>query len=230
MQTINGIGNQEIKALIFDMDNTLFDFVEAKLRACKAVVNCVDLSDEIELLEYFLKDIKDIENPECIARYLKDKDRYDEGTYNECSKLYEKVKLDNICVYNGVIETLERLQRTELRLALVTDASTEKAMERLNKTKLKKYFECIVTLDTTGKKKPEPDSIIFALKELGVPKNQTILIGDSLARDITPAKKIGLVTIYAAYGDRNYMENRHNKADYVIKEIREILTILGIND
>jgi putative hydrolase of the HAD superfamily len=228
MQTINGLGDQEINALIFDMDNTLFDFVEAKLKACKAVVNFIDLNDEIELLEYFLKDIKDIENPQCIARYLRDKDSYSEETYIECSKLYEAVKIDSIQVYDGVIETLDKLHKTDLKLALVTDASTEKAMERLDKTKLKKYFDIIVTFDTTGKKKPEPDSILFAIKELDVTNNQTVLIGDSLARDIKPAKKLGLLTIYAAYGDRNYMENRIHKADFVIQKISEILSILGI--
>ena len=46
MQEAKEIGHREIKAIIFDMDNTLFDFVEAKLRACKAVVNCINQTDE----------------------------------------------------------------------------------------------------------------------------------------------------------------------------------------
>jgi putative hydrolase of the HAD superfamily len=228
MPTSIGIGNREIKAVIFDMDNTLFDFVEAKLRACKAVVEFVNRTDEIELLEYFLKDIMDIENPECIARFLRDNELYDNETYEKCKILYETVKLENIVVYEGVIETLERLKETALRIALVTDALKRNATERLKKTELSNYFELVVTFDMVGKKKPAPDSIEYTLKELGVPAEHTVLVGDSLARDIKPARKLGLVTVYAAYGDRNYMENRNYKADFVIKDIRELWKILQI--
>ena len=50
-----------IKAVIFDMDNTLFDFVEAKIKAYRAVCGYIGMGDEIELLDYFLRRKHDFE-------------------------------------------------------------------------------------------------------------------------------------------------------------------------
>ena len=52
---------KSIKAVIFDMDNTLFDFVEAKIKAYRAVCGYIGMGDEIELLDYFLRRKHDFE-------------------------------------------------------------------------------------------------------------------------------------------------------------------------
>ncbi len=229
MQKTDEIGNRKIKAMIFDMDNTLFDFVEAKLRACKAVVECVGNTDEMELIEYFLRDRKDIENIECIVRYLKDREIYTDEKFNECRRIYEEIKLGTIEAYPGVIETLDKVKTTKIKLGVVTDAFKINAIARLKKSKLEQYFDIVVTADMTGKKKPEPDSIIYGMEKLGVGPNVTIFVGDSLHRDIAPAKELGMVTIYAAYGDRNFMEDRVNIADFVLQDIRELIDVLKSN-
>jgi putative hydrolase of the HAD superfamily len=109
---------------------------------------------------------------------------------------------------------------------VVTDAFKINALARLKKSKLERYFDLVVTADMTGKKKPEPDSIVYAMEKLRVGPNETIFVGDSLHRDIAPAKELGLVTIYAAYGDRNFMEDRINIADFVLQDIRELIDVL----
>ena len=226
MQEAKEIGHREIKAIIFDMDNTLFDFVEAKLRACKAVVNCIDQTDEMELIDYFLKDKFDIENLDSIARYLKDLGIQSNDTYKHCCGIYNKVKLDTIKCYDGVKETLKRLSNTELKLAVVTDAFSENAMARLEKAKLVQYFDLIVTCEITGKKKPEPDSMLYVLKKFELQAQNVMLIGDSLRRDIEVGNELGLITVYAAYGDRNFLEDMECNADFVINNIKEIMKIL----
>jgi phosphoglycolate phosphatase-like HAD superfamily hydrolase len=45
MPGTHGTGNRDIKGVIFDMDNTLFDFIEAKLSACNAIVDCLGAGD-----------------------------------------------------------------------------------------------------------------------------------------------------------------------------------------
>ncbi len=228
MQKANAIGDREIKAVIMDMDNTLFDFVEAKLKACSAVVQVVGQTDEMELLEYFIKHPKDVESPECIKDYLKDHKRNDNDTFEKCVELYERIKIENIHTYPGVKETLETISNSELRFAIVTDAYKRNAMARLKKTGLIEYFDLIVTGDITGKKKPAPDSILYALKKLNVRPEESVLVGDSLTRDIDLGNKLGMVTVYAAYGDRNLFEDRDCKADHEIDNIAAILEILDL--
>jgi len=229
MQNGKDITDREIKAVILDMDNTLFDFVEAKLKACAAVVGSLGLTDEMVLLEYFLMNPRNVEDLRSIVRYLQDRNIYTKDTYEKCVKIYEKVKIENIQLYDGVIITLEKLWMSDLKLAVVTDAYENNTTARLKKTGLMKYFDVVVTGDVTGKKKPDPEPIIYALNKLSVDPTETVLVGDSLIRDIEPGKKLGMLTVYAAYGDRNFFEDRECKADFVIQNIVELLEILGIN-
>ena len=59
----------------------------------------------------------------------------------------------------------------------------------------------MVSADMTGRKKPDPEPFLFALRALGVKPGEILVVGDNLLRDIAPARKLGLRTAYAAYGD-----------------------------
>ena len=226
MQRINENTDGIIKAIIFDMDNTLFDFVEAKIKACEATVQHVDRKDTNALLNYFLRNGKGIENCENIADYLKDRNIFQTHIYQKCKEIYIQNKIDNIKPYDGVKETLERLRKRKLKMVIVTDASKENAYNRLKKAGLKKYFDFVISIENTGEKKPSLKPLIFALKKLDIQPNETLLIGDSNKRDIIPGKKIGMRTVYAAYGDRNFQESKKNYADYTINKFDEIYHIL----
>ena len=216
-----------IKAVIFDMDNTLFDFVEAKLKACKAVVESIKTGNEEEFLNYFLRGVHGFENHENIRDYLRDKGIYSEKIFEECCKIYENVKLDCIKPYPGVKETLEKLKSMGLKLAVVTDAENGDALKRLKKAGLLHYFDVVVSADMTGKRKPEPDSIKMALDKLGVDAREAILVGDSINRDIEAGKRLGMVTVYAAYGDRNFFEDKRGKADFVVETPVKLIDFLS---
>jgi len=216
----------KIKVVIFDMDNTLFDFVEAKIRACRAVCDHLGMNDERELLNYFLRRKYDFENHENIADYLKDKGIYNDMLFEECCRIYEEVKLSTIEPYPNIKHVLEKLKDAGLKLAVVTDALNGNAVKRLKKAGLIDYFDAIVSADQSGKRKPEPDSIILALRKLGVKPDEAILVGDSLRRDIEAGKKLGLVTVYAAYGDRNFFESQAGEVDFTAKKSEDIFLIV----
>lgn len=81
----------KIKAVIFDLDNTLLDFVEAKLKTCKAVIEHLGLKeDEHELLNYFLREVHDFEDVRNIADYMMDRGVYSDARYRECCEIYER--------------------------------------------------------------------------------------------------------------------------------------------
>jgi putative hydrolase of the HAD superfamily len=214
----------KIKAVIFDMDNTLFDFVEAKIKACKAVVEYLGLKDENELLRYFLRFRHGFESKKNIADYLKDKEIYSDELYEDCCRIYDEVKIDNVKVYKGIFDVLEGLKKAGFKLAVVTDAENGDAMHRLHKTGLVDYFDVIISADMTGKRKPDPDSIALALEKLDVKPEEAVIVGDSLRRDIEAGKKLGMLTVYAAYGDRNFFENRDGEADFTARRPEDILS------
>jgi putative hydrolase of the HAD superfamily len=214
------------------MDNTLFDFVEAKIRACRAVTDCLEIEHSPErkdLLEYFVKGGKGIENLENIADYLKDRGLFNQNTFDKCSEVYMKTKIENIIPYDGVEDTLQKLKAMNLKLAVVTDADIDNARLRLKITSIMNFFDQVVPIEYTGKKKPEPDSIQFALNLLNVEPNEAVLVGDSLRRDIEPGRNLGMITVYAAYGDKNFFEEKKGTADYLINEISELIAIINQN-
>lgn len=221
----NGFKNRKVKAIVFDMDNTLFDFVEAKLKACRAVVEYLGVGDEEELLKYFLRGLHGFEDSKNIADYMQDKGIYSPGKYEECCGIYENIKLNHIEPYPKVKQILRNLKSMGLKLAVVTDAMNGHALSRLHKAGLIHFFDVIVSADMTGKRKPEPDSIKLALDKLGVDAENAIMVGDSPRRDIEAGKNLGMVTAYAAYGDRNFFEKKKCKADFVLRDIGELMKL-----
>ena len=221
----------KLRAVIFDLDNTLVDFVEAKMKACEAVVKRLGSGNAEELLKYFIRKKHGFESHENIADYLRDKGIYSGELYRECCEIYERVKLESIKLYPGIREVLENLKQKGVKLAVVTDAENGHALSRLNKFGLQKYFDVIISADMTGKRKPEPDSLLLALRKLGVKAEEAAIVGDSLRRDIEAGKRLGMLTVYAAYGDRNFFECREGReeADVVAERPEEILIKLFVN-
>jgi len=52
------------------------------------------------------------------------------------------------------------------------------------------------------------------------------MIGDRITRDVNTAKKLGIHTVYARYGDENPSEKGKSGADFEINNISEILSVL----
>ncbi len=220
--------NCKMKGIIFDLDNTLVDFVEAKINACDDVVGFLDRDDGQELLHHFFKGPYDVEDPKNIGEYLKDRGLYTDEVLETCSDIYISTKIDSIYAYPGVVDTLSKLRDHDYKLALVTDALADDARERLNKAEISECFDVIVTFDVTGKKKPHLGPYKRCLEDMGLKAEDVLLVGDSLHRDIEPGKKLGMKTVYARYGDRNLFEDRDVEPDFEIHEIGELANILRL--
>ncbi|MCD4815527.1 MAG: haloacid dehalogenase, partial [Methanosarcinales archaeon] len=112
----HGTGNREIKGVIFDMDNTLFDFIEAKLSACNAIVDCLGAGDTEDIFGYFLRCVHDFEDWRNIEDYLKDNEIYSKEMFYNCCTTYEDIKFQSIQAYPGVEETLSTCRTWDLSL------------------------------------------------------------------------------------------------------------------
>ena len=218
---------QEYKYIFSDMDNTLFDFVHAKVQACSAVVDHIGSGDPIEMLSYFLRGIYGFENLENIEDYLKEKCVFSSSLFDECCCLYETVKIENVLLYDGVRETIETAKELDCSFIIVTDADTENAYRRMKRVGLDNVVDDVIAYDMSGKKKPDLGAFEFALNRAGAQAEHSLFIGDSLRRDIAPAKKIGMTTAYAAYGDRNdHDRDFYFEPDYSLNRIDELIAIL----
>ena len=216
-------------ALIFDMDNTLFDLVSAKTQACEAVTGRMGVGNAEALFSYFLRKQGGFEDPENIRDYMTDHSCYDEDLCLECVALYRKVQTLNLLPYPGVEKTLALLKSSGFSMGIVTDASLPNAMLRLEKTGLSRFFDPVITHEMTGAHKPSTLPFLCALVRMNARAKETLLVGDSLRRDIAPGVILGMRTVYARYGDRFSRPNLDGGADHVIDSFPELLGILGLN-
>jgi len=212
------------------MDNTLFDFVEAKLEACRCVVDYLGTGDPEALFRMFLRGVYGFEDTRNIRDYLEALEVYQPLTLEVCCRTYEDVKLDLVEPYPGVEETLQCLQEAGIRLAIATDAESVQADRRLRKTGLIDFFEVVVTPDVSGQRKPEPASLLYALRKLDATPEGAMMVGDSLARDIAPGQQLGMVTAFAAYGAWYRSRTVEVSADIVLAEFSDILDHVHTQD
>ncbi|WMW21149.1 HAD family hydrolase [Methanolobus mangrovi] len=220
---------KKIKGVIFDMDNTLFDFVKAKIAACTAIIKHIGTGDPHELLSYFRRDKYGFEDVENISDYLVEYDLYSQEIFQECCTIYQREKIHTIELYPDVKRTMLELKSMELSIGILTDADKMNARKRLQKVDLCGCFDSLFTFDMTGWKKPSHEPFMYALDSMGLAAHETLFVGDSLRRDISPSKQIGMMAVYAVYGDCNPPVDSQfveEKPDHVINNFRDLLAII----
>ncbi|NLL72061.1 MAG: HAD family hydrolase [Clostridiales bacterium] len=150
---------------------------------------------------------EELEN--CLATF---KDHYNKNMQNKTRP------------YDGIMELLLDLNRFDFKLAIVSN-KFDAAVKELAKDYFGTIFDVAVGESPTVKRKPAPDSILAAIKELGSDINKTIFVGDSEV-DVQTAKNAGLPFIGVTWGFRTRELLRKEGADYLIDTPKELLCII----
>jgi phosphoglycolate phosphatase len=112
--------------------------------------------------------------------------------YGLCSGRFSKL-------YPDVIDTLDVLKNTGVKLCVITNKPKQFTPGVLQDHKLEGYFELVLSGDSLKHKKPSPIQLLFALEKLSVQKNQAVMVGDS-SNDILAANAAGIRSICVTYG------------------------------
>ena len=126
--------------------------------------------------------------------------------------------------YNGIMELLLDLNRYNYKLAIVSN-KYDAAVKELAKTYFGSLIPVAIGETQEIKRKPAPDSIYEAVKELGSDLRRTVLVGDS-ETDVQTAKNAGIPCIGVTWGFRSREVLRTEGASYLIDTPRELLTLL----
>jgi len=222
----------KIKAILFDLDNTLVDFWKMKKLASEAAIKAmikaglkIDYRKAWKML-YEMFGEYGIENQKIFDIFLKKvTGKVDIKILAAGVVAYRKVKDLNMKPYSNVATTLRKLRNRGLKLAIITDAPKFQAWSRLFDLKLERYFDFVISLEDTGQKKPSQLPFKAALRKLGLKPEQIMMVGDDISRDVMGAKKLGMITVLAKYG-QIWKRAKKVKPDYEIKSISDILKIL----
>ena len=87
------------------------------------------------------------------------------------------------------------------------------------------YFDVVITFDDSGERKPSSKPFQLWLKTLNLEPKETIMVGDWPERDVVGAKKIGMRTAFARYGDTFGTIN--SGADWDLNDINQLVLIVN---
>lgn len=218
-----------IKAIIFDLDNTLIDFMRMKTISCDAAINAMigaGLKIEKEKATKILFDIyykHTLEDKQIFQRFLKKvAHKVDYRILAAGIVAYRKVRSGFLDAYPGTDYALLKLRDKGIKLCILTDAPRLKAWIRLESMKLGNLFDVVVTFDDSKKRKPHIRPFKIILKKLRLKPKECLMVGDRPEIDINGAKKAKMLTCFARYGNSAIKA----KSDYAINDIRELLEIV----
>jgi putative hydrolase of the HAD superfamily len=219
-----------IKAIVFDLDNTLIDFMRMKNTAVEAATKAMidaGLNFPYKVIRSKIDEIyneKGIEYQQVFDQLLNHfLGRIDFKMLSAGVVAYRTAREAELNTYPQVIPTLIKLIKMGIKLGVVSDAPSREAWLRLTYIGLHHMFDAIVTFDDSGQKKPSPIPFNMVLQKLGVEAGNALMVGDWAERDVVGAKAIGMKTAFAKYGDT--FETQEHEADYEINEISELIEI-----
>ncbi|MFH1134152.1 MAG: HAD-IIIA family hydrolase [Nanoarchaeota archaeon] len=219
-----------IKAIIFDLDNTLIDFMKMKRLSCEEAISAMidaglPMEKEPAIKRLFeLYEELGIEHQHIFEVFLKEvMGKIDWKILAAGVVAYRRIKASFLEPYPHTVATLLELKQRGIKLAILSDASNFEAHTRLAAAKLMPFFDVILTHDDTESYKPDEKTFLRALKELGVKAEDALMVGDWAERDIDGAKKVGMRTAYAKYGA---VRDSDVEADVVLDSIKGILKAL----
>ncbi len=220
-----------IKAVVFDLDNTLVDFMKMKAEAIDAAINAMidaglDMSyDETKRRIDAIYKEKGIEFQYVFDSLLSD--IFERVNYKILSAgvvAYRRAREAALVPYPHVYMTLNELLKMGMRLAVISDAPAREAWLRLTYLNMHHVFDVVVTFEDTKMLKPNPAPFKLALERLGVKPDEALMVGDWAERDIIGAKKVGMKTVFARYGDT--FNTTVSGGDYDANDIQELVGII----
>ncbi len=226
---------QRIKAIIFDLDNTLIDFMRMKEESCKAAVKAMissglDMSEEeayAQLMNTYFN--LGLESDCAFTDFMRSAGQFDHKILAAALNSYLKKKDTLVEPYPDVELVLKKLEEMGIVTVIVTDAPKTKAYQRLLAMGIESYFKFVVGFEDTGNGKQTGLPLRLALDKLrtetpGLANSEVLMVGDSITRDMEPAKKLGLKTALSKYGQIG-AENS-NSIDFELYAISDLLEIM----
>jgi len=220
-----------IKAVIFDLDNTLMDFMKMKSMSVDAAINGMieaGLNIDREKSKKVIYDIyeeKGYEYQEVFDDFLSEITSNSYHKYLAAAIVsYRKIKDATMVLYPNVNSTLIALSKLGFKLGVLTDAPSREAWIRLYSLSMHHLFDEVVTLEDTGKRKPSSEPFLKISNLLEISPEKILMVGDWPERDVIGAKKLNMKTAFARYGDM--FKTIDSGADYDLNDISEIIEIV----
>lgn len=223
--------------IIFDADETLFDFKKSERNAFKNTMLEFNINyDE----NYHLKIYKDIntaiwkeledglitQQKLKVERFKRLSDALNAGFDEvEFSKSYMKHLSYASFLYDDSLALIESLSK-DYRLSIITNGLKDVQNNRIRKSIIGKYFEDIVISEEIGVSKPDPKIFEHALNNLNyTDKNKVLMVGDSLTSDIQGGINFSIDTCW--FNPNKIVNGSEIKPTYEISNLMDLKEVIN---
>lgn len=236
----------DVKVLIFDLDNTLINYGGVTEKAWRLTcqkciekygmnIDAIKIADEIVKVNNsiwedenkrpkgnfsFYELRKSIVN-EALNRLQINNDEIVEWLVSN----YSYYKHEAVYVFEDVFDTLNELKNREYIIALLTNGDGAFQREKLKRFDMESLFDGIFIDGEQGVGKPEKQAYENVLNMFQVQPSEACMIGDHYLWEVVAPVSYGLKAIWVNRGELGVKGNEKIKADYVIKNIGELLDI-----
>ena len=212
-----------IKAVIWDLDGTLLntlDDLAASVNAALAMNGMPLRSTEevrafvgIGIRNLMMRAVPGGEANPAFDKALEDFTRH-----------YGAHSRDRTRPYDGILEMLDRLSAAGVKHAIVSN-KIDFAVKALSRAYFGERMCAAIGDDTSRARKPAPDSVFAAMREMGVTAQETVYVGDSDV-DVLTARNAGVPCVAVLWGFRDEACLRAAGAERLARtpdELREII-------
>lgn len=204
-------GRTNIRAVLFDLDDTLFDHQfcsRAGLAALQAgfpslasePFDAFELRYRVLLEEVHLKVLSGELSPaaarsERFQRFLSVAAPASLADAARAAELYATAFRASRRPITGVLDLLGHL-KAHVRIGVVTNNVRREQVEKLQHCGLDRLIDVLVTSEDVGVAKPHPAIFRAALEQLACTPDQVVMVGDNWENDVVGATRVGIRTIW----------------------------------
>lgn len=208
---------------IFDYDGTLGDTTGIILSTMAATFKAMG---QPPLSEARYRSVIGLPLEKCFSTLIP----LDEAGEAEYAAVYRKMfdELDKkgvVTLYPGVLDTLTELKARGMKLAIASSRHRHTLDRYVSELGLAPLVEMTIGADDVTKAKPDPQPVNIVLEALGVPAEETVMVGDA-PFDILMGRAAGCRTIAVTYGNGTAEDLKAAGADFLADKFSDILTML----
>ena len=225
------------EVLLFDADETLFDFKKSEKQAFENSIREFNMEyDE----NYHLKIYEEIntaiwlefekglitQEKLKVERFKRLSEKLNiPFDPKEFAKSYMKHLANASFLYEDSFELIKTLSKN-YRLAIITNGLKDVQSKRIGQSIIAEYFDTIVISEEVKVAKPNPEIFEIALSNLNyTDKSKVLMIGDSLSSDIKGGINFGVDTCWTNF--KNIENSTTLKPTYEISTLLDLLKILN---
>ncbi|MSQ54903.1 MAG: phosphoglycolate phosphatase [Betaproteobacteria bacterium] len=218
-----------IRAVLVDLDGTLLDTAPDLAAAANGMLAELALP---RLEDATVRDFVGQGIGVLVARCLDAVGQASQGEAHEralavFSRHYEQTNGRSSREYPRVRDGLTAMRSSGLALACVTNKAARFTGPLLDATGLATYFDCVITADAVGKRKPHPEPFLAACRALKVEPGEAVVVGDS-GNDAQAAKAAGCRFLLVPYGYREGRSLEDIACDGIVADMLQAAAFIAL--